>query len=105
MNDTKEVMISVNKTMHVCAIRLAYENLPDNSMFRKFIVDMHPCIQDIGWLQSWSDLLPKQFYVDLACGWASGIKRNETGQFVWHSIKDFERCDYHTHNEEVPKCN
>ena len=83
-------------------ISLAYENLP-GSKFLRFIVERELGVQNMHWLRFNYDTLPKRFYMDLACGWASGIKIKANEQSTWNSAKKFTPCTFHTRNDEVAK--
>lgn len=86
------------------AIIVAYESLPEACALRKLIVRSYLSIQDIAWMRKEIESLPKEFYIDLACGWADGIRKRDIAPFKWSQVKLLRGCDYHVHNEDVPEC-
>lgn len=80
---------------------MAYEKLVKGDMLRKLILDSYLMTPNTAWLPEHKPNLPGDFILDLACGWAEGIKKKDISSFCLSQLRP---CTYHVHNEGAPKC-
>ena len=104
-NSASDTLIQVVETIKVgpnlADIHLVYKQLPDNSTFRRLLVDMFNTKCNVKFLIENQAHLPAAFIFDLMVGlreerriWKSGVGTRYSG----------DRCQYHQHNDKVPKC-
>lgn len=85
------------------AITTIYTALPANSIVRKFVAEAACIFPDPKWLDEHRDDLPKDFYVDLACGWPKDIKAQDSK--VFDEGSGFVGATrIYVHNGIIPKC-
>lgn len=81
-------------------ITLAYEATPTGSNLRKLLVDYYLRLKgsNATWFEQYADYFPKAFLID----YVYNNMARYSEEFVRPSRKN--RCKYHEHNDEVPKC-
>ncbi|KAF2764053.1 hypothetical protein EJ03DRAFT_386221 [Teratosphaeria nubilosa] len=81
-------------------VNLAYSSTPENSALRRLVVDWHAREVASDWLKSSQNMLPLEFYKDLAIAWAEArLSLNQIADW-----KNAGQCNYHDHDEEVSAC-
>lgn len=82
------------------AITLAYGATPTGSNLRKLFVDYYLYLREenASWFKDHADCFPKAFLID----YAYNNMARYSEKAVMPSTKN--RCKYHEHNDELPKC-
>jgi hypothetical protein len=79
---------------------LAYNHTPEKSKLRKFMLDWYLAEVKADFLEVNIGGMPDKFVKDLAVGFCkaavSGVRPK--------SAQSCEKCEYHIHNDEAPKC-
>ena len=97
-----DLMKSVSRGPTATAVSLAYEELLETATLRKFVLDVHVKLADAKWLKAEERTLPREFIHDLALRWAAFARSNSYMQ--WNGFGSFQKCQFHVHNDDVPKC-
>lgn len=78
-------------------VREVYAALPESSSLRKLLVDSYRDSVTLDYIQTQKQTLPQDFIFDLMLSFAQD--RKETKR-----VTRGNRCNYHVHNDKIPKC-
>lgn len=81
-------------------VKLACAGLPEQCMMRKAMVDDFVAQCELSWLKKNHRLYPEEFIRDLMVGYVEAMARGQRPDPIYDSAK----CEYHVHNDDVPKC-
>lgn len=74
---------------------VAYKETPEGSNLRKLLTDYYTSCNDVKWFKENGSTLPQGLMVDI-------VVRHKQPPLPIHDR--LRKCDYHEHNDEVPKC-
>lgn len=90
--------IEVGKASAPDTVSLAYEETPAGSTLRKYLVASLRGKRNADWFKTWRASLPTDFIFDV-------LHYNLLAGDVAGKLPEWEdRCTYHEHSKEVPKC-
>jgi hypothetical protein len=78
----------------------AYDDTPDKSKLRKFVLDWYLSTVQIDWLEKNMSAMPDQFVRDLAIGFGKMAANGARPKSPYTR----EKCEYHIHNDDDPEC-
>jgi hypothetical protein len=100
MDNYIESMENFHRTPNRINIASVYEQLPERSPMRQLMLDYCVSYKKASWMKENAKYLPEEFTRDCLVAFAEAVEIGKRPE----RPRDRDKCTYHAHNEEVPKC-
>lgn len=98
MDEMNSLCSKLSRSPNANAVKIAYDETPENCELRRYMIDCYACTPDLEGLKRYRQQIPDAFFAD------AFFRLKEAKDEKPTSPLKVDKCHYHEHNDEVPKC-